>query len=68
MGKYTTQLRYLMATNYNLGMQSYPIFDENYRTALNNKILAHLKQELLEMEAKTMQQEPSASDGGDING
>ena len=43
MGKYTTQLRYLMETNYNLDMQSYPIFDENYRTALNNKILAHYK-------------------------
>ena len=43
MSKYTTQLRWLIETGYDLGMQTYPIFDPAYRTPLNNKILDHFK-------------------------
>lgn len=43
MSKYTVELRWLMETGYDLDMLTYPIFDEAYRTALNNKILAHYK-------------------------
>lgn len=43
MSKYTTQLRYLMETNYDIGLKDYPIFDENYREVLNKKIKDHYK-------------------------
>lgn len=39
MSKYTTELRYLRETGYDLGLKDYPIFDENYREVLNKKIL-----------------------------
>lgn len=41
MSKYTTELRYLVETNYPLNMTSYPIFDESYRNTLNQKIINH---------------------------
>lgn len=41
MSKYTTQLRYLKESNFDLGMKNYPIFDESYREHLNNKIVSH---------------------------
>lgn len=41
MSKYTTQLRNLLECNFDLGLKSYPIFDESYREHLNNKILSH---------------------------
>lgn len=41
MSKYTTELRYLIENNFDLGLDGYPIFDENYRTVLNQKIINH---------------------------
>ena len=41
MSKYTTQLRWLIETNYDLGLQDYPIFDESYRKHLNKTIIDH---------------------------
>ena len=42
MSQYTTQLRYIlenpMWTDERLGLANYPIFDENYRSTLNQKI------------------------------
>lgn len=43
MSKYTTQLRYLVETGYDIGLSDYPIFDENYRGLLNQKIYDHYK-------------------------
>lgn len=33
------QLRWLIEMNYDFGLKSYPIFDENYRETLNNNII-----------------------------
>lgn len=41
MSKYTTELRYLIESNFDLGLDDYPIFDENYRELLNKKIINH---------------------------
>ncbi len=41
MSTYTTQLRYIVESGYDLGLKSYPIFDEGYRELLNNKIIEH---------------------------
>lgn len=41
MAKYTTTIRNLMDNNFDFGLNDYPIFDEEYRTILNNKILMH---------------------------
>ena len=41
MSKYTTELRYLIQSGFDLGLNDYPIFDENYRSKLNEKILNH---------------------------
>ena len=41
MGKYTTTIRNLMDNNFDFGLKDYPIFDNEYRTILNNKILMH---------------------------
>ena len=41
MSKYTTELRYLIENNFDIGLKSYPIFDENYRELLNQKIINH---------------------------
>lgn len=41
MAKYTTTIRTLIDNNFDFGLKDYPIFDENYRTILNNKILMH---------------------------
>ena len=41
MAKYTTTIRNLMDNNFDFGLKDYPIFDEEYRTILNNKILMH---------------------------
>lgn len=43
MSKYTTELRYLLESCYDLGLKDYPIFSEEYREHLNNKILNHYK-------------------------
>lgn len=41
MSKYTTELRYLIESNFDLGLKDYPIFDESYRQLLNEKIINH---------------------------
>lgn len=41
MSNFTTLVRNLKDTNFNFKMTDYPIFDENYRTTLNNKIINH---------------------------
>lgn len=41
MSKYTTELRYLIENNFDLGLDDYPIFDESYRELLNQKIINH---------------------------
>lgn len=41
MSKYTTELRYLVESGFDLGLKSYPIFDEVYRDTLNQKIIDH---------------------------
>lgn len=42
MSKYTTELRYIVESGYELkALKSYPIFDENYRSVLNQYILNH---------------------------
>ena len=38
MSKYTTELRHLIDAGYDLGMQEYEIFDETYRSKLNDRI------------------------------
>ena len=41
MAKYTVTIKSLIDNNFNFGLDSYPIFDENYRSTLNNNILNH---------------------------
>lgn len=41
MAKYTITIGTLIKNNFDFGLNSYPIFDNNYRTTLNNKILNH---------------------------
>lgn len=41
MSKYTTTIKNLLDNNFDFKLDSYPIFDENYREVLNNKILNH---------------------------
>lgn len=41
MAKYTIELKTLVNSHYPLALNSYPIFDEDYRETLNNKIIAH---------------------------
>lgn len=43
MSKYTTELRYILETGYDLGMKDYPIWDEVHRNQLNQKIYNHYK-------------------------
>lgn len=41
MSKYTTELRWVIENGYDLQLNEYPIFDENYRDELNQKIINH---------------------------
>lgn len=41
MSKYTTTIKNLIDNHFDFKLDSYPIFDENYRNVLNNKILNH---------------------------
>lgn len=41
MGDYTVSLRYLIERGYPLALDKYPIWDEEYRPVLNNKIIEH---------------------------
>lgn len=41
MSKYTITIKNLIKNNFHFNLDSYPIFDEAYRTTLNKKILDH---------------------------
>lgn len=41
MAHYTITIKSLIDNNFNFGLDSYPIFDEEYRNTLNQKILNH---------------------------
>lgn len=41
MSEYTTELRFLIESGYDIGLADYPIFNEEYRDELNNKIINH---------------------------
>lgn len=41
MAKYTITIKSLIDNNFDFEMTDYPIFDENYRSTLNNNILYH---------------------------
>lgn len=41
MANYTITIKTLIKNNFDFQMTSYPIFDENYRSTLNEKILNH---------------------------
>ena len=41
MAKYTITIKTLIDNNFDFKMDSYPIFDENYRDTINNNILYH---------------------------
>ena len=41
MSTYTTELRFLVENHFDLNLKDYPIFDENYRYVLNDKIIKH---------------------------
>jgi hypothetical protein len=41
MSKYTIELRHIINNGYEIGLNEYPIFDETYRSVLNNKIINH---------------------------
>lgn len=41
MAKYTIELGQLIKNNFPLGLADYPIFNEEYRRTLNNKIIEH---------------------------
>ena len=41
MSKYTTELRYILESEFDLGMNLYPIISEDYRILLNQKIYNH---------------------------
>lgn len=41
MSKYTTELRYIIESGFDIGLKDYPIFNENHRKELNNKIINH---------------------------
>lgn len=43
MAKYTTELDRLLKSGFDLEMTAYPIFDEEYRGALNSKIIDHFR-------------------------
>ena len=41
MSKYTITIKNLLDNGFDFGLNSYPIFDENYRNTLNQNILNH---------------------------
>lgn len=41
MSQYTTEIRWLVESGWNFGLNEYPIFDETYRAGLNQKIIDH---------------------------
>jgi hypothetical protein len=43
MARYTIEMGELISNNFDIGLKDYPIFDENYRDALNTKIKDHFR-------------------------
>lgn len=43
MSKYTTELRYILESGFDIGLKDYPIYKEEYREPLNKKIKEHFK-------------------------
>lgn len=43
MSKYTMELGIALESDFYIGLDDYPIFDENYRAQLNNKIINHYR-------------------------
>ena len=41
MARFTTELRSILESGFDLNLRDYPIFDENYREKLNTKIIEH---------------------------
>lgn len=41
MARYTVELRELVQAGFPLGLETYPIFEESYRSTLNQKIIEH---------------------------
>lgn len=41
MSNYTTEMRFIITNNVDIGLKDYPIFDETYRNVLNEKIIRH---------------------------
>ena len=41
MATYTTEIRRLVESHFDLGLKNYPIFDESYRQTLNDKSINH---------------------------
>ena len=41
MSRYTVTIRQLLQNNFDLGLKDYPIYQEEHREVLNNKILNH---------------------------
>lgn len=41
MSKFTSELRWIIESGYDIGLKEYPIFDETYRASLNAKIIEH---------------------------
>lgn len=41
MSKYSTELRYIINSGYDLGLKEYEVFSEEYREKLNKKIIDH---------------------------
>ena len=54
MSKYTTELRYLIETGFDLELTEYPIFDEAYRNVLNTKLLNYYKFREIGMETPAL--------------
>ena len=50
MSEFTIQLRTLLQTDFVPALDEYPIFDESYRAALNQKILDHYYMEEIGLE------------------
>lgn len=54
MGFYTPTVDNLIRSKFDLGLKNYPIFNENYRERLNNKILDHYRFREIGLETPTL--------------
>ena len=54
MSRYTTTIKNLIDNNFDFQMTTYPIFDENYRDVLNQKILNHYYEDEIGFETASL--------------